>query len=140
MGGSAGNVLKSTAKSLANTATLGVYGAATTNKGNFLENAAGSFAGGVTGFDTAKVGVQETGKILADITGATAANANLAQQAEQARQEARRQAILSDALARNEGDTTTRVSLNTGRNRRSLVQNSTGVSGASSSKGTGVQS
>lgn len=94
------------------------------------------FTKGVTGITSFKAGVGG----VADITGATAAQQGLNAQIEQGRADARRQALISDELARNEGGEGARVSLNTGRNRRLYNQSATGISGAGSSKGTGVQS
>jgi len=131
--------VKQAAKSVANVATVGLYNAATTKGGNFFENAATGFVGGVTGYDTAKAGVASTSKLLADMTGATAATEGLQAQIAQSASESRRQALLSDEMAKAAGGEGARVSLNTGRRRLGMNQAATGISGSASSKGTGVQ-
>lgn len=76
---------------------------------------------------------------VADITGATAAKEGLEAQIAQSQAEARRQALLSDELARSAGGEATKVTLNTRRSRLGINQSATGISGSGSSRGTGVQ-
>lgn len=140
MGKSAGRIAKAAVKTVANTSTLGLYGAATSKEGNFLENAAKSFGGAVSGLTMGQAYAKEGSKILADATGATAAQEGLQQSLAQSQAEARRQALMSDALARDSGGELARVSINTGRNRKAGGSSATGISGTSASQGTGVQS
>lgn len=91
-----------------------------------------------TGFSASKAAGATIQEGLADLTGATAAQEQLQMQAELSRREARRQALLSDALARSEGGEGARV-ITGGRRKRTSGSAATGISGASGSRGTGVQ-
>lgn len=79
-----------------------------------------------------------TQQAVADLSGATAAQEQLDQQAEMSRREARRQALTSDAMARAEGREGARV-VTGGRKKKNRGASATGVSGTSGSRGTGVQ-
>lgn len=83
-------------------------------------------------------GISTAGEYAAEWTGAKAAQEQLQMQAEMSRRESRRQALLSDALARSEGGEGARV-ITGGRRKKTSGQASTGISGASGSRGTGVQ-
>lgn len=94
-----------------------------------------------TGIEATKGSIQDTTKFLADATGATAAQEQLDQQAAMARREARRQALLSDAMARNAGGDSARII--TGRRGSSNSrggQSTSSKSGTQTSARTGVQS
>jgi hypothetical protein len=93
-----------------------------------------------TGLDTAKSIGKEVQRGIADISGAKAAQDQLNMQNQLAKQEARRQALLSDAMAREAGGEGADVRL--GRDaskRRKNFSSSTGIAGAGSSRQTGVQ-
>lgn len=91
---------------------------------------------GITAFKSTVGGASQA---IADVSGATALKEQLDQQMSLSREESRRQALLSDELARSAGGEGARVSLNTRRNRLGMNQSATGITGASSSRGTGVQ-
>ena len=91
---------------------------------------------GITAFKSTVGGGSQA---IADVSGATALKEQLDQQMSLSREESRRQALLSDELARSAGGEGARVSLNTRRNRLGMNQSATGITGASSSRGTGVQ-
>lgn len=139
MGGSAGAVIKKsvdrTVKSVGNIGEgvlAGDVSKVVKNTGYVTEE----FIKGYTGLTFVKAGLGA----VADATGATAAQKGLENQIEMSKQETRRQALLSDALAREQGADSAQVSLNTGKNRRNAGSSATGISGTSSSNGTGVQS
>lgn len=105
------------------------------NTGAFLEEGA-KFGTGIT---TVKGTMGGLSQAIADVSGATALKEQLDQQMALSRDEARRQALLSDELSRSAGGEGARVSLNTRRNRLGMNQSATGITGAASSRGTGVQ-
>lgn len=139
MGGSAGKTLKKSGdrfvKSVGNIGE-GVFAGDFSKVAKNTGYATEEWVKGFSGLTFAKAGVGA----VADMTGATAAQRGLENQIEQSKQEARRQALLSDALSREEGADGARISLNTGKNRRNGGSSATGISGASNSNGTGVQS
>lgn len=139
MGKKVGKIVKAVVKSAASVATLGLSDAVGKD-GNFLKNMATGYAGAVTGYDKAKTTTEVVGSVVGDLTGATAAQEQLNQQVTQSKADSRRQALLSDAMAQNEGGESARVSLNTAKNRRKAGSSATGISGASSSNTTGIQS
>lgn len=80
---------------------------------------------------------------LAEVSGAQAAQDQLNAQIEVSKEEARRNALISDEIARNSGEDSARVSLNSNRNRKkgsASGSSATGISGTSSSSSTGIQS
>lgn len=96
--------------------------------------------------ETAKGGLQDitrnVGEALGELTGANALRKQMMDQQAAAEEEARRQANISDAMARNAGGDPTNIFLSTG-NRRKRGSSGGGVStgsvGTGSSKNTGVQ-
>jgi hypothetical protein len=94
----------------------------------------------MTQFDLLKAAGGELKRGIADISGAKAAQDQLNMQNQLAQQEARRQALLSDAMARESGGEGADVRLGSrSRRRRGAGSISTGISGTGSSRQTGVQ-
>lgn len=83
-------------------------------------------------FNTAVAGINE-------ITGVTAMQEKLQQEAELSASEARRRALISDAMARNQGGEDAKITLNSQRNRRKGNVSATGIAGMDTSVKTGVQ-
>lgn len=139
MGGSAKKWVEQATEDVLNVSTAGVYGAATADKGNFLDNMGKSFSGAVTG-QLGATALKGTTNIVNDVTGVTAMQQKLDQEAEMSRQEARRRALLSDAMARAEGADNAKITLNTARRAKRAGGSGTGVAGMDTAQGTGVQS
>lgn len=83
-------------------------------------------------FNAAVAGINE-------ITGVTAMQEKLQQEAELSAAEARRRALISDAMARNQGGEDAKITLNSQRNRRKGNASATGIAGMDTSVKTGVQ-
>lgn len=143
MGSVVKNVTKSVKKAVSSAADI----VTNTAKGDFSEalDSTGDFfkssLAATTGYSGAKGAIKDTTEFLADATGATAAQKQLEQQAELSKREARRQALLSDAMARNQGGDAARVITGgRGKNNRSGGRSTSGKSGTQTSGRTGVQS
>lgn len=90
------------------------------------------------GFKGAVQGLREG---IGDITGANAMRKAQMDEISRQEAEARRQALLSDAMAREAGGDPTRISLNTGKRRAgSQSGGGTGIGGTGTSRDTGIQS
>lgn len=139
MGGSVKQFAKSTFEDTMNISTGGMYGAVS-QKGNFLENMGKNFTQSLTDSVTGKEMIKGATNILNDVTGVTAMQQKLDQEAEMSRQEARRRALLSDAMARAEGADNAKITLNTARRAKRAGGSGTGVAGMDTAQGTGVQS
>lgn len=140
MGGFVKSIVNTAKSAVKNTVNI-VKNTAEGDIGSAFKSATGAVkdvAGVTTGFGGAKGAAADVQKGLADLTGATAAQEQLQMQAELSRRESRRQALLSDALARSEGGEGARV-ITGGRRKKTSGAASTGISGASGSRGTGVQ-
>jgi hypothetical protein len=113
---------------------------------NKLANVATSTAafGGVAGAISAAGGADKLlkpiGEGLGEITGANALRKQAMDQASRAEAEARRQADMSDAMARSAGGDPANIFLGTSRRKRGGAGGAGGSSGAQNSQGTGVQS
>lgn len=83
-------------------------------------------------FNTVVAGINE-------VTGVTAMQEKLQQEAELSASEARRRALISDAMARNQGGEDAKITLNSQRNRRKGNVSATGIAGMDTSIKTGVQ-
>lgn len=83
-------------------------------------------------FNTVVAGINE-------VTGVTAMQERLQQEAELSASEARRRALISDAMARNQGGEDAKITLNSQRNRRKGNASATGIAGMDTSVKTGVQ-
>lgn len=115
-------------KAINSTSTLGVLSAFNPNSQTFQ---ADIFKGVVQGL---REGVGE-------ITGANAMRKAQMDEISRQEAEARRQALLSDAMAREAGGDPTRISLNTGKRRAgSQSGGGTGIGGTGTSRDTGIQS
>jgi hypothetical protein len=86
-----------------------------------------------------KEGARLTGEGLGEITGSNALRKQAMDQAAQAEAETKRQADLSDAMARNAGGDPANIFLGTSRRKRT-GGGSSGSAGTQNSQGTGVQS
>lgn len=104
---------------------------------NFAANPLGGEIG-LTG--QIKAGTKALGEGLGEITGANALRKQAMDQASAAEAEAKRQANLSDAMARNAGGDPANIFLGTSRRRRTNAGGAGGSAGAQNSQGTGVQS
>lgn len=95
--------------------------------------------GAGTGATSVIEGVKLGGAAIADVTGVTAMQERLQQEAELSAAEARRRALISDAMARNQGGEDAKITLNSQRNRRKGNVSATGIAGMDTSVKTGVQ-
>lgn len=141
-----GSVIKKTWSGIKKTVKSTANIVKNTAKGDFdeaLKSAGRAVDSGfrtATGVEATKGAIKDTTKFIADATGATAAQEQLEMQAAMSRREARRQALLSDALARNQGGDSARIITGSRNNKRGGRSSSSGKSGTQSSRGTGVQS
>lgn len=91
--------------------------------------------------DLAKGAIQGIREGIGDVTGANALRKQQMDEASRQEAEARRQALLSDAMAREANGDPTRISLNTGKKRAgSQSGGGTGIGGTGNSRDTGIQS
>ena len=128
---------------------LGSVGDNALGKNNFITRAANAglsygLTGGIGGeaglINTSKAAVRNLGEGLGEITGSNALRKQAMDQQSQAEAEAKRQADMSDALARNAGGDPTNIFLASGKRKKSGAGGSTGSSGTGNSRTTGVQS
>jgi hypothetical protein len=130
---------------------LGSTGDKALGKNNFFTNAANMAissvaTGGVSTLfnNNNPVSVQNTlrnvGEGLGEITGSNALRKQAMDQQQANEEEAKRQAMVSDAMARSQGGDATNIFLATGKRGKGGKGGSTGSAGTGSSRETGVQS
>lgn len=124
---------------------LGSTGDNILGKNNFftdvLNTVASGTAGGKYGMPAlTKVGIGALGEGLGEITGANALRKEAMDQRSANEAETKRQAAVSDAMARSAGGDPTSIFLSGNRKRKSGGGGSTGSAGTGNSRETGVQS
>jgi hypothetical protein len=118
---------------------LGKVGDNILGKDTFLNKAVNSVVSPVGIVDQVQGGIRNIGEGLGEITGSNALRKQAMDQQQAAEEEAKRQANMSDAMARNAGGDATSIFLASGK-RKKGVTGATGSAGSSNSRDTGVQS
>lgn len=118
---------------------LGSVGDNVLGKDSFLSKAVNSVVSPVGIVDQVAGGVRILGEGLGEVTGSNALRKQAMDQQQAAEEESKRQADMSDALARNAGGDATNIFLASGK-RKKNGSGSTGSSGTGNSRETGVQS
>lgn len=130
---------------------LGKVGDKALGKNNFINKAANvglsaAATGGLSLYTnpnspiSARAIIRNIGEGLGEITGANALRKQAMDQQQAAEELAKKQADISDALARSEGGDATSIFIGGGKRRRGAGGGGTGSAGTGNSKDTGVQS